>query len=237
MARIVKRSVAPIYLGGLVWLAYAVLFPLYRVSDYIICGVISAAFFLLGKTIWPDAVLIEDGEEPPAAPRSAPKAEEEPAADPEVAALLAERDKAVAELRRLNDAIADERISAQIDHLEETTRKIVDQVAAQPDKLPRIRRFLNYYLPTALKILNAYDRMADTGLSGGNVGAGMEKVERMMDALTAAFDKQLDELFGGEALDLSAELTVLEQMLAREGLGGSGTDADRKDPGGVHLEL
>ena len=79
--------------------------------------------------------------------------------------------------------------------------------------------------------------MADTGLSGGNVGAGMEKVERMMDALTAAFDKQLDELFGGEALDLSAELTVLEQMLAREGLGGSGTDADRKDPGGVHLEL
>ena len=237
MARIVKRSVAPIYLVGLVWLAYAVLFPLYRVSDYIICGVISAAFFLLGKTIWPDAVLIEDGEEPPAAPRSAPKAEEEPAADPEAAALLAERDKAVAELRRLNDAIDDERISAQIDHLEETTRKIVDQVAAQPDKLPRIRRFLNYYLPTALKILNAYDRMDDTGLSGGNVGAGMEKVERMMDALTAAFDKQLDELFGGEALDLSAELTVLEQMLAREGLGGSGTDADREDPGGVHLEL
>ena len=94
MARIVKRSVAPIYLVGLVWLAYAVLFPLYRVSDYIICGVISAAFFLLGKTIWPDAVLIEDGEEPPAAPRSAPKAEEEPAADPEVAALLAERAKA-----------------------------------------------------------------------------------------------------------------------------------------------
>ena len=237
MAKIVRRSVAPIYLVGLVWLAYAVLFPLYRVSDYIICGVISAAFFLLGKTIWPDAVLIEDGEEPPAAPRSAPKAEEEPAADPEVAALLAERDKAVSELRRLNDAIADERISAQIDHLEETTRKIVDQVAAQPDKLPRIRRFLNYYLPTALKILNAYDRMDDTGLSGGNVGAGMEKVERMMDALTAAFDKQLDELFGGEALDLSAELTVLEQMLAREGLGGSGTDADREDPGGVHLEL
>ena len=237
MARIVKRSVAPIYLVGLVWLAYAVLFPLYRVSDYIICGVISAAFFLLGKTIWPDAAAPE--EEPPAAPRSAPKAEEEPAADPEVAALLAERDKAVSELRRLNDAIADERISAQIDHLEETTRKIVDQVAAQPDKLPRIRRFLNYYLPTALKILNTYDRMADTGLSGGNVGAGMEKVERMMDALTAAFDKQLDELFGGEALDLSAELTVLEQMLAREGLGGSGADADtnRKDPGGVHLEL
>ena len=219
MARIVKRSVAPIYLVGLVWLAYAVLFPLYRVSDYIICGVISAAFFLLGKTIWPDAAAPE--EEPAAAPRSAPKAEKEPAADPEVAALLAERDKAVSELRRLNDAIADERISAQIDHLEETTRKIVDQVAAQPDKLPQIRRFLNYYLPTALKILNAYDRMDSAGVSGTNIDGTKGKIETMMTTLVSAFDKQLDALFGEEALDISTDITVLEQMLAREGLGGT----------------
>ena len=58
MARIVKKSVAPIYLAGGVWLVYAVLFPLYRLSDYLICAVISIACFILGKSIWPDAVLL-----------------------------------------------------------------------------------------------------------------------------------------------------------------------------------
>ena len=50
-------------------------------------------------------------------------------------------------MRRLNDSIEDEEISAQIDHLEEVTRKIIDLVVKQPKKLPQIRRFLDYYLP------------------------------------------------------------------------------------------
>ncbi len=69
-------------------------------------------------------------------------------------------------MRRLNDSIEDEEISAQIDHLEEVTRKIIDLVVKQPKKLPQIRRFLDYYLPTTLKILNAYDRMDAAGISG-----------------------------------------------------------------------
>lgn len=70
-------------------------------------------------------------------------------------------------MRRLNDSIEDEEISAQIDHLEEVTRKIIDLVVKQPKKLPQIRRFLDYYLPTTLKILNAYDRMDAAWPLGG----------------------------------------------------------------------
>ena len=124
-------------------------------------------------------------------------------------------------MRRLNDAIADEKISAQIDHLEEVTGKIIDHVVAEPKKLPQIRRFLDYYLPTTLKILNAYDRMDSTGISGDNINTTKAKVEKMMDTITQAFDKQLDSQFGVEALDISTDITVMEQMLAREGLGGT----------------
>ena len=231
MARIVKKSVAPIYLAGGVWLVYAVLFPLYRLSDYLICAVVSIACFILGKSIWPDAVLITDeDEDEPAAPQPPPKTREEKKStgDPQLDRLLEDRERAVSEMRRLNDAIQDEKISAQIDHLEDATKKIIDQVVAQPGKLPRIRRFMDYYLPTTLKILNAYDRMGATGLSGGNVGTTMEKVEEMMDVLVAAFDKQLDDLFGEEALDISTDIAVLEQMLAREGLGGLTMDGEEK---------
>mgnify|MGYP000605283137 FL=1 len=151
----------------------------------------------------------------------------------EIDALIKERDRAVGEMRRLNDSIEDEEISAQIDHLEEVTRKINDLVVKQPKKLPQIRRFLDYYLPTTLKILNAYDRMDAAGISGENIDATKKKVEQMMATISQAFDRQLDALFGDEALDISTDITVMEQMLQREGLGGQKKDGD----GGVTLEL
>ena len=138
--------------------------------------------------------------------------------NPEIDKLILERDRALSEMRRLNDSIEDETISAQIDHLEEVTRQIIDQVIKEPKKLPQIRRFLNYFLPTTLKILNAYDRMDATGISGENIDNTKARVEGMMDTIVKAFDKQLDSLFGAEAMDISTDITVMENLLAQEGL-------------------
>lgn len=213
-----KVSVLPIYLVGAVWLGYALLFPLRTLPHYLLCAGLSFVAFLVGKAIWPDKVY-QTPETPKAeAKKAEPRKEEK--ADPEIAALRKEKDRAVSELRRLNDAIPDEKISAQIDHLEEVTGKIIDQVIAQPAKKPQISRFLDYFLPTTLKLLNAYDRMDSAGISGSNIDATKSKVEQMLDTLCAAFDKQLDSLFGDEALDISTDITVMENLLAQEGLSG-----------------
>lgn len=240
MAKVIKKSAAPIYLVGAVWLIYALAFPLYRVTDYVLCAVLSAVAFAIGKTIWPNATLIVADPEPKQEPAREKK---KTTGNEELDKLLDERDKAISEMRRLNDAIKDEKISAQIDHLEEATRKIVDQVVSEPKKLPQIRKFMNYYLPTTLKILNAYDRMDSTGISGENIDSTKARVERMMDTLVQAFDKQLDSLFGAEAMDISTDITVLENLLAQEGLSGSAfqsgkqTGQEKPDDGGVTLQL
>ncbi len=160
--------------------------------------------------------------EPQPRPQAAPKQEAKPKStgNPEIDALLVERDRAVSEMRRLNDSIEDPQISAQITHLETTTGKIIDAVAASPSKLPKIRKFMNYYLPTTLKLLNAYDRMDSTGVSGANIDGAKGKVEDMLDTICAAFTRLLDDLYGEEAMDISADIKVMEQMLAQEGLGG-----------------
>ena len=141
--------------------------------------------------------------------------------DCDMDALMAERDRAVSEMRRLNDSIEDAKISRQIDHMERVTQKIFAHVAENPKKLPQIRRFLNYYLPTTLKLLNAYDRMDDAGVAGANIDGTMGKIEAMLDTVVLAYDKQLDALFADEALDISTDITVMEQMLSQEGLGGT----------------
>lgn len=224
-----RASVLPVYLVGVVWLGYALVFPLYRVSDYLLCAGLSLIAFVVGKAVFPDKVDQTAG--PPKAEAKKPETK----VDPQVAALQKERDRAVSELRRLNDAIPDEKISAQIDHLEEVAGKIIDQVIAHPEKKPQISRFLDYFLPTTLKLLNAYDRMDSAGISGSNIDATKQKVETMLDTLCAAFDKQLDALFGEEALDISTDITVMENLLAQEGLSGPSKPAS--GTGGPTLEL
>lgn len=221
MSYVKKKSVLPVYFVGVVWLLWAVFGSLHRITDYILAALVSVAVYQLGKIIFPDRgyeVKTEEKAEPKAEPV---KEEPKPAYSPEIQALISERDKALGEMRRLNDSIKDETISAQIDRLETTTGKIIDAVVAEPAKQPQIRKFMNYYLPTTLKLLNAYDRMDSTGVSGANIDGTKGKIEDMLSTICTAFDKQLDSLYGAEALDISTDITVLEQMLAREGLGGT----------------
>ena len=224
MSYVKKRSVLPVYLIGVTWLLWALVFPLYRPAHYIMAALASLVVYYVGKMIFPDRGYEVQGTAQ-AAPRpeaqSAPKQEEKKSTgNPEIDALLDERKKAVSEMRRLNDSIKDVKISAQITHLEATTGKIIDAVVEKPSKLPQIRKFMNYYLPTTLKLLNAYDRMDSTGVSGANIDGTKGKIDEMLDTICVAFSRQLDALYGEEALDISADIKVMEQMLAQEGLGG-----------------
>lgn len=236
MARFKKRPVAPIYAIAVVWAAFTLLHSLYQVSDYVSVILLSAVVFIVAKGIWPtveyeipdvaqpegaaDTAADDSAKEEPKAEEKADEPEEKPSTgDEKLDALIEEKDRALGEMRRLNDAIPDEDVSHQIDELETTTAKIIDHVVAHPEKLPQIRRFMNYYLPTTLKILNAYDRMGAVGVSGENIDGTMDRIETMMDTIVAAFHKQLDALFRDEAMDISSDITVMENLLAQEGLG------------------
>lgn len=214
MAKLVKKSPVPLYGAAAVWAVWALLLPLYALYHVLLAAAVSAAAALALHKLFPDRVLEVPDPEPELPP------EPVSTGNPEIDALMAERDRAVSEMRRLNAAIEDEKISRQIDHMEATAQKIFSYVAEHPQKLPQIRRFLNYYLPTTLKLLNAYDRMGSAGVSGSNIDGTMGKIDAMLDTVVLAYDRQLDALFADEALDISTDITVMEQMLAREGLGG-----------------
>ena len=89
---------------------------------------------------------------------------------------------------------------------------------AHPDQKSQIRRFLNYYLPTTLKLLNAYDRLDEAGISGINIDGAKGKISEVMAAIVSAFDRQLDALYQGEVMDINAEIKVLQSLLTGDGL-------------------
>ena len=205
MKQVVHKSVIPLYAAAATWLLYALLFPLYKLPHFLLAATASAVVGIVARMFCRDTV-----EEVPEEPVST--------GNQELDKMIADGKKAIAEMKRLDDSIADPTISAQIVRLQELSGKIFAQVEANPEKLLQIRRFMNYYLPTTLKILNAYDRMGEQGVSGENISSTMQKVETMMSTIVTAFERQLDSLFGSEAMDISSDMVVLENLMAREGL-------------------
>ena len=229
-----RPIVAPYYAAAAVWLLYALCFPLYRPAHFICAAAASIAVFILAMGLCRSGAK-RAGANADRAAQAAEASTSKPAStgNAELDKTLKDGALALEEMRRLDRNIEDEKISADIVRLQQTSEKIFDYVKEHPDKLSDIRKFMNYYLPTTLKILNAYDRMDAAGISGENIDATKKKVEQMMATISQAFDRQLDALFGDEALDISTDITVMEQMLQREGLGGQKKDGD----GGVTLEL
>lgn len=231
-----RKPVAPFYAVAVLWLAYGLLFPLYAPVHYILLAAASGVVFFAVNAVCKNAGTVGGTEQ--AAPKAAEK-KEETTGNAELDKMLKDGRLAISEMKRLDDNIADEGISADIVRLEQVSQKIFDEVKRDPKKLPQIRRFMDYYLPTTLKLLNAYDRACAAGISGENVDATKAKVEGMMRTIVAAFEKQLDALYGAEALDISTDITVLEQMMAREGLAGDQMKAETlpKDDTDIRLEL
>ncbi len=228
-----QKPVLPFYGVAALWIGYAFLFPLYLPGHFIFLAALSlAAFFLLNG-------LCRGGTAPAAETAKEPEKQEKPAStgNPELDKMVKDGSLAIAELKRLDENIADPGISADIVRLEQVSGKIFEEVKRDPKKLSQIQRFLDYYLPTTLKLLNAYDRASSTGISGENVDATKAKVEGMMRTIVSAFEKQLDALYGSEALDISTDITVLETMMAREGLAGEQLKAEPEDGTDIRLEL
>ena len=204
MAKLVKKSVIPLYLIALVWVVWALFLPLLTWWQVLLCAALSAAAFLVGKRFCKDKVV--DIPDPP-----------ERTGNQALDQFLQEGRDALSQLRALETSIQQPPLKVQIGQLITLCEKILAQVRENPQKLPLTRQFMRYYLPTTLKLLNTYDKMDDIGTQGGKVEHTLETIQSVMQTIVSAFEKQLDSLFGEESLDISTDIQVLQTLLKREG--------------------
>lgn len=215
-----NKPVSPIYAFGLVWLFYSLFFSLHRAADFLLCGLLACLVcFLVKKIIKKDKPVEEKDPEPvpKPEPKPAPKREEEKV-NPALDAVIRQGRQSVQRIQALNDDIPDFKISAQLKQIEILTASIIDQVEKKEDKLGQVRQFMNYYLPTTIKLLEQYVQLQDVGLKGENIGTAMTQIEDMLDNVIVAFQKQLDSLFARDVVDITADIQVMERMMASQGL-------------------
>lgn len=128
----------------------------------------------------------------------------------------------LSEIRRCNDAIPGEEISRKISRMETIVQRIFQRAEAHPEVLPDLKKLMNYYLPMTVKLLNAYAEMDAQPVQGETILSSKQEIEAALDTLNQAFDKLLDDLFTDTALDVSSDISVLQTLLAQEGLTNDG---------------
>lgn len=233
MRRKRRRGMGPVGTIALIWIIFAGITSLVRLSG----GLIAAGLAIMAS-VWAANALRRKAEKDKAedeaipvqytevAPEpEKPAAQEAPAEEPspyspEVQAIIKEGRMALKEMGRLYASIPNPEIRSRINELMSVSDKIVRDAIDDSADVPQIRKFLDYYLPTTIRLLNAYDRMNAQEFAGENITGSMERIEEMLDTTIVAYKKQLDALFANQAADIQMDIDTMNAMLAREGLGG-----------------
>lgn len=214
-------SPAKFYLTGGAAILYALVGPMNQPYHFLVFAVVLVLVFLLSSVLFKGKKKFVPIE--PEKPKEEPKAKEEKeekassTGDPEVDKLIQEGKEYLKKLRAADDAIPDETLSADITRMEKASADIFRFIGEHPEKAPEIRKFMNYYLPTTLKLLNSYQRLSSQSVKGETISSTLFNIAGMMHTVADAFEKQLDSLFADEAMDISADITVFETLLKQEG--------------------
>ncbi|MBR5559943.1 MAG: 5-bromo-4-chloroindolyl phosphate hydrolysis family protein [Clostridia bacterium] len=208
------RSGAPFALAGAAVLLVALVLGIGSVMSYLIAAAAFALAFAAGRKAFPDRVI-----EVERAPRSG---------DAEVDALIAEARSQLDAIAAANDAIADVKLSAQIEDIEATCRTILARLEEQPNMLSSLRTFLRYYLPATMKLLNARAALEGEVNAGGSRQIAGRICEAMAQVQTA-FHKQLAALNDFRFINLESEMDVLADMLRSDGLTADAQEAAKNE--------
>ena len=215
-----KAYVIAFLVIGVALAGYSLIFPFYRWQHFLI-GI--GVALLLGRIVFIMAQGLDVSKEAPAQQQQEiPKT-----GDAAVDSLVEKGQEMLREIRHENELIPDEKLSAQMEQLDDVANRIFHTVAEHPGKAPQIRRFMDYYLPTTLKMLQGYRKMDERQVSGPEADATRSPIRQAMDVVLKAFDKQLHALYQDDMLDLSTDIDVMEAMLKQDGLVESGLKGDK----------
>ena len=133
-------------------------------------------------------------------------------------AVIAEGRKCIRQIRSANDLLPEEEISEKLDRLETVIIKIFSYVEQHPEKLSEIRRFMNYYLPTTIKLVKAYCDFEQQPVQVQSIVTAKKEIDDTLTVISTAFETLLDSLYQDDALDISTDISALKTILTQEGL-------------------
>ena len=196
------KSVIPIYGTGAVFFLYALIFPMFRFGDVLMAAWIGILVYMLLSKLFPGTVIEI----------------EVISGDKAVDDILTKGREYTNRLGQLKNVINDPEVSRHISNMQKISRQIFDHIAKNPSQSRKINTFMDYYYPTALKFLEHYAEYDSKNVKGQNIQNTLEKIRSSLAQFDEAFAHQLDNLYSDRALDIEADIAVLESIMKQEGI-------------------
>lgn len=195
-----KNSSYAVYFFGIAFFVYGLIFPLYRLSDLLIATGVSVLATVAAARVLPKEEVVKKVE------------------NSALQEAMKEADAYIEAVRKKTKEISDKEITAKLEKIESLTTEIFNVALVQDEEVKDVRRMLNYYLPTVIKLLDKYTELSEVTYSGENISTSLEKINEMLGNVVTAFEKHLDGMYSQDAMDIDSEIMVLEQILTSEGL-------------------
>lgn len=136
----------------------------------------------------------------------------------ELTAMINEGQSYIEKLHHLNDLIEDESVSEKLYRMEDLLKEIFRRLKEAPEQMPKMRKLMSYYLPTTIRLLQAYSEFDDVNTPNTDITSAKTEIEKTIDIINEAFTELLNKLFQDSAFDAATDAQVLQTMLAKEGL-------------------
>ncbi|MCL1995989.1 MAG: 5-bromo-4-chloroindolyl phosphate hydrolysis family protein [Defluviitaleaceae bacterium] len=192
------KSHLPYYTVGLVWFVVALVMPVYTLGAWLVATFASVGILILTSIIAPDKVVMVKAKVIPTGVELADKYIQQGK----------ENETKIEQMQLQNT-----KIGTQARQIAEVLSKIIAFIQKYPQKARNLNSFMDYYLPTTIKLMESYQHLLSQGQSGENISTTKEKIEGIMPTMVKAFENQLDSLFEDKAMDISAEIKVLKDFL------------------------
>ena len=192
----------PFIAAGAVWFILALILPIYKLYALILTVAIAAAAF-----VSLNFKRRKQLEELPPAPPVKVRAEE----------MAKKIDACRQTLLSQQQQIKSETLSNTVGSMAITMDLIADEVEKDPKDRNKVRKLANHYTAMITGLVDKYIQLEAQGAEGENIRSSMERIEEGLSGADKALKRILDDMFSDDAMEVSADITVLEQLLKTEG--------------------
>ncbi|MBP5281459.1 MAG: 5-bromo-4-chloroindolyl phosphate hydrolysis family protein [Lachnospiraceae bacterium] len=106
----------------------------------------------------------------------------------ELNAMMTEGMSYLQKLRELNEAIPGEEITAQLTKLDALLLQIFDRVKEHPEQMNRMSKLMEYYLPTTVKLVEAYVQFEKVEKPGQDIRDAKSEIKKTLGIINDAFE-------------------------------------------------
>ncbi len=200
-----KRSTAPYYSSAIAFALLTLIFTPYTVIGFLVIAAITSAVFFIARKLVKNVTVYKDR--------------------PSLG--IPELDDAINDLTSASELFAKaqplffSRSTEASDYLlsiKASTDGMISNLAAHPEDLKIIRKFINLYLPMVVKMIGNYEEMYRQGNRTGNIDSSMKAIEGSLVSIDDAFKRQLDAQFANDNLDVTTDIEVLDALMGGENI-------------------